>query len=220
MWVSSKSSASGVIHSWRLIKDVWLEIQWYYRRVDLEDVGVEWVLYLLFWSLMSIYKCAGRSLATSMGDYELVLSNHKSFVDITCVEGVFPIPGDLLYHSLTAWRIFGFVRPCQYTEVWWRWPEATSNATQHSIPSMEYQDHICPARKCSECPPQCRSTIYCIAPNIWPNTLSIYRTHSERRSAVATHVTVCYIPQAFPNDIAGSVNNGSTTRASTPWVAA
>jgi hypothetical protein len=24
-----------------LIKDVWLDIQWYYRRVDLEDAGVE-----------------------------------------------------------------------------------------------------------------------------------------------------------------------------------
>jgi hypothetical protein len=33
-----------------------------------------------------------------MGDYELVLSNHKSFVDMTCVEGVFLVPGDLLYH--------------------------------------------------------------------------------------------------------------------------
>jgi hypothetical protein len=30
-----------IIHSCCLMKDVWLEIQWYYRRVDLEDVGVE-----------------------------------------------------------------------------------------------------------------------------------------------------------------------------------
>ncbi|KAG1837842.1 hypothetical protein DFJ58DRAFT_846298 [Suillus subalutaceus] len=43
---------------------VWLEIQWYYRRLDLED----------------------RSLAESMGEYELVLSDHTSFVDMSCME--------------------------------------------------------------------------------------------------------------------------------------
>ncbi|KAG1829045.1 hypothetical protein DFJ58DRAFT_848843 [Suillus subalutaceus] len=48
--------------------DVWLEIQWFYRKVDLEDVGV--------------------NLAQSMGDYELVLSDHKSFVDMTCMEAM------------------------------------------------------------------------------------------------------------------------------------
>ncbi|KAG2108816.1 hypothetical protein BD769DRAFT_1392632 [Suillus cothurnatus] len=46
--------------------DVWLEIQWFYRKVDLEDLGVD--------------------LAQSMGDHELVLSDHKSFVDMTCME--------------------------------------------------------------------------------------------------------------------------------------
>ncbi|KAG2745199.1 hypothetical protein P692DRAFT_20849949 [Suillus brevipes Sb2] len=66
--------------------DVWLEIQWYYRRVDLEDVGVD--------------------LATSMGDYELVLSNHKSFVDMTCVEDHAIIlkydEGDLKQHQMPS----------------------------------------------------------------------------------------------------------------------
>ncbi|KAG1743530.1 hypothetical protein EDD22DRAFT_958766 [Suillus occidentalis] len=37
-------------------QDVWLDIQWYYRRVDLEDQGVD--------------------LAACVGKYELVLSNH------------------------------------------------------------------------------------------------------------------------------------------------
>ncbi|KAG1829887.1 hypothetical protein DFJ58DRAFT_875000 [Suillus subalutaceus] len=75
--------------------DVWLEIQWFYRKVDLEDVGV--------------------NLAQSMGDYELVLSDHKSFVDITCVEdhamilsynegdlSQLEIPPETLYHR---WNI-------------------------------------------------------------------------------------------------------------------
>ncbi|KAG1829211.1 hypothetical protein DFJ58DRAFT_848823 [Suillus subalutaceus] len=46
--------------------DVWLEMQWYYRKVDLEDEDVD--------------------LARCVGEYELVLSNHTSVVDIRCVE--------------------------------------------------------------------------------------------------------------------------------------
>ncbi|KAG1760491.1 hypothetical protein EV702DRAFT_1053450 [Suillus placidus] len=46
--------------------DVWLDVQWYYRRMDLEDNGVD--------------------LAQYMGEYELVLSDHTSLVDMTCVE--------------------------------------------------------------------------------------------------------------------------------------
>jgi hypothetical protein len=29
-----------------LIQDVWLDIKWYYRKVDLEDEGVEYVVEL------------------------------------------------------------------------------------------------------------------------------------------------------------------------------
>ncbi|KAG1834024.1 hypothetical protein DFJ58DRAFT_847707 [Suillus subalutaceus] len=47
-------------------QDVWLDIQWYYRKVDLEDEGVD--------------------LAASVGEYELVLSDHISVVDMCCVE--------------------------------------------------------------------------------------------------------------------------------------
>ncbi|KAG1832550.1 hypothetical protein DFJ58DRAFT_736335 [Suillus subalutaceus] len=47
-------------------QDVWLEMQWYYRKVDLEDEDVD--------------------LARCVGEYELVLSNHTSVVDIRCVE--------------------------------------------------------------------------------------------------------------------------------------
>ncbi|KAG1729378.1 hypothetical protein EDB19DRAFT_1938813 [Suillus lakei] len=47
-------------------KDVWLDIQWYYRQVDLEDQDVEYV--------------------SCVGEYELLLSNHKSVVDMHCVE--------------------------------------------------------------------------------------------------------------------------------------
>ncbi|KAG1732829.1 hypothetical protein EDB19DRAFT_1911849 [Suillus lakei] len=47
-------------------KDVWLDIQWYYRRVDLEDQDVD--------------------LAACVGEYELLLSDHKSVVDMHCVE--------------------------------------------------------------------------------------------------------------------------------------
>ncbi|KAG2737385.1 hypothetical protein P692DRAFT_20761930 [Suillus brevipes Sb2] len=47
-------------------QDVWLDIQWYYRRVDLEDEDVD--------------------LAACVGEYELVLSDHKSAVDMHCVE--------------------------------------------------------------------------------------------------------------------------------------
>lgn len=37
----------------------------------------------IIWSILTTQ----RSLAQSMGDYELVLSDHKSFVDMTCMEG-------------------------------------------------------------------------------------------------------------------------------------
>ncbi|KAG1736623.1 uncharacterized protein EDB91DRAFT_1083293 [Suillus paluster] len=47
-------------------KDVWLEIQWYYRKVDLEDEGVD--------------------LVSCIGEYELVLSDHISVIDMSCVE--------------------------------------------------------------------------------------------------------------------------------------
>ncbi|KAG2136432.1 hypothetical protein DEU56DRAFT_756338 [Suillus clintonianus] len=62
--------------------DVWLDIQWYYRRLDLEDNGVD--------------------LAQYMGEYELVLSDHTSLVDMTCVEDhaliVSQLPPETLYH--------------------------------------------------------------------------------------------------------------------------
>ncbi|KAG2045376.1 hypothetical protein BDR06DRAFT_1063751, partial [Suillus hirtellus] len=41
-------------------------IQWYYRRLDLEDEGID--------------------LAACVGEYELVLSDHRSVVDMGCVE--------------------------------------------------------------------------------------------------------------------------------------
>ncbi|KAG2083493.1 hypothetical protein BD769DRAFT_1398019 [Suillus cothurnatus] len=47
-------------------QDVWLDIKWYYRKVDLEDEGVD--------------------LAASVGEHELVLSDHTSVVDMCCVE--------------------------------------------------------------------------------------------------------------------------------------
>ncbi|KAG2354874.1 hypothetical protein BDR07DRAFT_1381928 [Suillus spraguei] len=46
--------------------NVWLDIQWYYRRIDLEDIGVY--------------------LAESMGEYELVLSDYISLIDMNCIE--------------------------------------------------------------------------------------------------------------------------------------
>ncbi|KAG1789582.1 uncharacterized protein HD556DRAFT_1311176 [Suillus plorans] len=55
------------------VQDVWLEIQWYYRQVDLKDEDVD--------------------LAACVGEYELVLSNHTSVVDMSCVEdhaNIFP----------------------------------------------------------------------------------------------------------------------------------
>ncbi|KAG2096409.1 hypothetical protein BD769DRAFT_1678089 [Suillus cothurnatus] len=45
-----------------LIQDVWLDIKWYYRKVDLEDEGVD--------------------LAASVGEHELVLSDHTSLIDV------------------------------------------------------------------------------------------------------------------------------------------
>ncbi|KAG1790111.1 uncharacterized protein HD556DRAFT_1310895 [Suillus plorans] len=62
----TKTDGSLPIMSYCLIKDVWLDIQWYYRRVDLEDAGVD--------------------LAESIGEYELVLSDHISLVDMMCIE--------------------------------------------------------------------------------------------------------------------------------------
>ncbi|KAG1859388.1 hypothetical protein C8R48DRAFT_774726 [Suillus tomentosus] len=47
-------------------REVWLNIQWYYRRIDLEDEGID--------------------LAAYVGEYELVLSDHGSVVDMSCVE--------------------------------------------------------------------------------------------------------------------------------------
>ncbi|KAG2352436.1 hypothetical protein BDR07DRAFT_1498307 [Suillus spraguei] len=71
--------------------DVWLDIQWYYRRVNLEDLMVD--------------------LAESIGEYELVLSDHTSLVDMMCVEdhatiinydegdlAQHPVPPETLYH--------------------------------------------------------------------------------------------------------------------------
>ncbi|KAG1839614.1 hypothetical protein C8R48DRAFT_679803, partial [Suillus tomentosus] len=49
-------------------QDVWLEIQWYYRQIDLQDEDVD------------LSACV---------EYELVLSGHKSVVDMSCVEGEF-----------------------------------------------------------------------------------------------------------------------------------
>ncbi|KAG1795964.1 uncharacterized protein HD556DRAFT_1307190 [Suillus plorans] len=76
-------------------KDVWLDIQWYYRRVDLEDQSID--------------------LAAFVGEYELVLSDHKSIVDMNCIEDharIIPydegnlaqaqIPVEKLYHR---WNI-------------------------------------------------------------------------------------------------------------------
>ena len=67
-------------------KDVWLDIQWYYRRVDLEDQDVEYVCPLR--SFAEILKVSSSSLAACVGEYELLLSDHKSVVDMHCVEGV------------------------------------------------------------------------------------------------------------------------------------
>ncbi|KAG2336587.1 hypothetical protein BDR05DRAFT_1005720 [Suillus weaverae] len=47
-------------------QDAWINIQWYYRRVDLEDECVD--------------------IAEFVGDYELVRSDHKSLVDMHCIE--------------------------------------------------------------------------------------------------------------------------------------
>ncbi|KAG1718053.1 uncharacterized protein EDB91DRAFT_1090354 [Suillus paluster] len=47
-------------------QEAWLDIQWYYRQVDLEDEGID--------------------LADCVGTYELVLSDHTSIVDMHCVE--------------------------------------------------------------------------------------------------------------------------------------
>ncbi|KAG2116294.1 hypothetical protein DEU56DRAFT_761565 [Suillus clintonianus] len=66
-------------------QDVWLDIQWYYRRVDLEDQDVEYVVTL--GSFAETLKVSSSSLAACVGDYELVLSDHKSVVDMHCVEG-------------------------------------------------------------------------------------------------------------------------------------
>ncbi|KAG2095742.1 hypothetical protein BD769DRAFT_1678239 [Suillus cothurnatus] len=47
-------------------QDAWINIQWYYRRIDLEDECVD--------------------IAEFVGDYELVRSDHKSLVDMHCIE--------------------------------------------------------------------------------------------------------------------------------------
>ncbi|KAG2029293.1 hypothetical protein BDR03DRAFT_1018593 [Suillus americanus] len=71
-------------------QDVWLEIQWYYRNVDLKDVGV--------------------NLAAYVGEYELVLSDHLSVVDICCVEDLATIvpydEGDLAQPQIPAGTLY------------------------------------------------------------------------------------------------------------------
>jgi hypothetical protein len=71
-------------------QDVWLDIQWYYRRVDLEDKDVEYDF--PSWCFAEPLTVSSlSSLAACVGDYELVLSDHKSVVDMHCVEGVLSI---------------------------------------------------------------------------------------------------------------------------------
>ncbi|KAG2107611.1 hypothetical protein DEU56DRAFT_762601 [Suillus clintonianus] len=92
-------------------QDVWLDIQWYYRRVDLEDQDVEYVF--PSWSFTEPLTVSSlSSLAACVGDYELVLSDHKSVVDMHCVEDIVrydegdlsqpQIPTATLYHR---WNI-------------------------------------------------------------------------------------------------------------------
>ncbi|KAG2129699.1 uncharacterized protein EDB93DRAFT_1256175 [Suillus bovinus] len=47
-------------------RDAWVNLQWYYRRIDLEDYCID--------------------IAEFVGDYELVRSDHKSLVDMHCIE--------------------------------------------------------------------------------------------------------------------------------------
>ncbi|KAG1786394.1 uncharacterized protein HD556DRAFT_1449771 [Suillus plorans] len=76
-------------------QDVWLNIRWYYRQVDLEDQGV--------------------NLAAFVGEYELILSDHTSIVDMHCIEDHATIiqydeedlaqpqiPGETLYYRWTV----------------------------------------------------------------------------------------------------------------------
>ncbi|KAG1731400.1 hypothetical protein EDB19DRAFT_1912522 [Suillus lakei] len=57
-------------------QDVWLDVRWYYRQVDLEDIGVD--------------------LAACVGEYELVLSDHTSIVDMHCVEIIISVQSSQL----------------------------------------------------------------------------------------------------------------------------
>ena len=54
--------------------------------MDLEDGGVEYVCTLAFTQV--ILTNVEFSLATCIGEYELVLSDHNSVVDMCCVEGM------------------------------------------------------------------------------------------------------------------------------------
>ncbi|KAG2335435.1 hypothetical protein BDR05DRAFT_1006815 [Suillus weaverae] len=151
--------------------DVWLDIQWYYRRVDLEDAEVD--------------------LAESIGEYELVLSDHNSLVDMMCIEVMSDhatiinydegdlaqhrIPPETLYHR---WNItIKFVRGRKDMRI----DGVHLNVRVFRVVSIPVKFKF------------------------------IHRTHSEHRSVAATNAVLCYTVPTLPRHTAGIANNGSIT---------
>ncbi|KAG1844918.1 hypothetical protein C8R48DRAFT_780142 [Suillus tomentosus] len=154
-------------------QDVWLEIQWYYRQIDLQDEDVD--------------------LSACVGEYELVLSGHKSVVDMSCVEGEFFDILACLYDFIDIGGPFAdHANILQYDEGDISQPQIPFGTlyTRWTI-DIQFSRH--------------GRTLYIEGVNIRPQDVD------------AIDAVPHFPPQLLSSDIAGNVVTGSTRNVFPPW---